>query len=333
MTVSALATKSIITSKSNARYMPVTKFTPHYMCAAWSGETCARYFQSTDRQCSANYCIGVNGDIVCNVPEERRAWTSSSTWNDQRAITVECGNLAGGALTDATWNALVRLGADVCRRYGFRPYYDGTSAGSITEHRMFASTDCPGPWLHARMGDLAVAIANELDGTKPKPKPTVVPKKGPDEEVGMPATQGAVKRLYNPYSHEHLYTTSASEAKSLVGAGWQDEGTMGVAPEGLAVLYRLYNASSGQHMWTDDYDEVKSCLKQGDNLSDGTRAGWQYEGEAMIVYRDDRGAEKVHRLYNPYDGSHLLTTDESELKSLTSNGWKDEGVKFSLDAE
>ena len=27
--------------------------------------------------------------------------------------------------------------------------YDGTQNATFTEHRMFASTDCPGAWLHA----------------------------------------------------------------------------------------------------------------------------------------------------------------------------------------
>lgn len=330
MTVSRLARATITTSKSSSRYMKVAKLTPHYMCAKWTGEQCARYFRDCDRQVSANYCIGYDGGIVCNVPEERRAWTSSSEWNDQRAITVECANLPGGALTDATWNSLVRLGADVMRRYGFRPWYTGDRSGTITEHMMFTSTDCPGPWLHPRMGDLAAAIKNELDGGG-KPKPTVVPKKGPDEEVPVAITQGKVHRLYNPSDGEHLYTTGAGEVAALVKAGWVDEGTMGVAPEGYAVLYRLYNASTGQHMWTDSAAEVKACLKQGSNYSDGSRNGWQYEGEAMIVHRGDRGAERVHRLLNPHSGAHMLTTDEREVASLVKAGWKDEGVAFSLD--
>lgn len=335
MTVSRLARATIATTKRNARTQRVCKFTPHYMVAKWTGEQCARYFRDCDRQVSANYCIGYDGGIVCNVPEEYRAWTSSSSWNDQRAITVECANLPGGQLTDATWDALVKLGADVMRRYGFRPWYTGDSSGTLTEHRMFASTDCPGPWLHPRMGNLAVAIRDELDGVaaKPaKPKPTVVPKRGPDEEVPVPVTQGDVRRLYNPYSGEHLYTTSASEATALKKAGWADEGVMGVAPKGLAVLWRLYNVSTNQHMWTDDFEEVQACLKQGSNLSDGTKSGWQYEGEAFVVYADDRGAEKIHRLYNPHAGSHLLTSDDGEVSDLVKAGWRDEGVKFSIDA-
>lgn len=166
MTRSSLCTYTRITSnRSRGRGgNRVCKITPHYMCAAWSGKQCADYFASTARQASSNYCIGVNGDIAMSVDEDDRAWTSASGWNDRQAITIECGNIAGGALTEATWNALVALCVDICRRYGFRLSYDGTRNGSLTEHRMFASTDCPGPYLHANMAHLAEVVNAQLDG-------------------------------------------------------------------------------------------------------------------------------------------------------------------------
>ena len=166
MTRSSLCTYSNITSNhSNGRGgNGVCKITPHYMCAKWSGRQCADYFAQTARQASSNYCIGVDGDIAMSVDEDDRAWTSASGWNDRQAITIECGNLSDGSLTDATWEALVALCADVCARYGFRLSYDGTRGGSLTEHRMFASTDCPGEWLHAHMGRLAEEVNARLDG-------------------------------------------------------------------------------------------------------------------------------------------------------------------------
>lgn len=165
----------------------------------------------------------------------------------------------------------------------------------------------------------------------PKPKPTVVPKEGPDEVINMAARQGDVTRLYNPSNGDHVYTTDRGEVKALVKAGYKSEGAIGVAPAGLADLHRLYNVDTGEHILTDDLAEVQSLLKQGKNLSDGTRAGWQYEGVAFIAYADDRGAEKIHRLYRK-GGFHLLTSDPNEVAKLKADGWVDEGVKFSLDA-
>ena len=143
----------------------VTKFTPHYMGGNCSVETCGEIFAPTSRQASSNYGIGSDGRVACYVDEDTRAWTSSSGWNDRKAITVEVANYNDeGAITDAAWESLVALGADVCRRYGFRLEYTGDQYGSLTEHRMFSSTDCPGEWLHARMGELARQVNARLDG-------------------------------------------------------------------------------------------------------------------------------------------------------------------------
>ena len=173
MTQSRLCTYRNITSNhSQGRGgQRVCKITPHYMDAPWSGRQCADYFASTTRQASSNYCIGIDGDIAMSVDEKDRAWTSSSSWNDSRAITIECGNRSDSSFTDATWGALVDLCVDICQRYGFRLEYTGDKNGTLTEHRMFASTDCPGAWLHARMGQLADAVNARLDGIQAAENP------------------------------------------------------------------------------------------------------------------------------------------------------------------
>lgn len=172
-TISSLATYTKVTANKNARVQKVCKITPHYMAdnGAFSGKGCADYFytcgQSGSRQASSNYCIGGTGDIACSVPEEYRAWTSSSEWNDQRAITIEvsCTNNTTGEITAAAWNALVNLCVDICKRYGFTLNYTGDSSGSLTEHRMYASTACPGAYLHGKMAQLAKEVNAKLSGT------------------------------------------------------------------------------------------------------------------------------------------------------------------------
>lgn len=144
----------------------VCKITPHHMAARWTGERCARSFDVRGRNASANYCIGFDGEIVGCVDESDRSWCSSSGWNDRRAITIEVANESTGGdwpISQRSWDSLVRLCADVCRRYGFRLSYTGNSSGSLTEHRMYAATSCPGPYLHARMGELARQVNAMLD--------------------------------------------------------------------------------------------------------------------------------------------------------------------------
>lgn len=124
----------------------VCKITPHHMSGILTGRECAKIFQSPSRKASANYCIGYDGDIVLNVDEEYRAYTSSNANNDRQAITIECSNDQMGGnwhISDATWNSLVMLCVDICQRYGFRLEFNGNPSGSLTAHKMFANTDCP----------------------------------------------------------------------------------------------------------------------------------------------------------------------------------------------
>lgn len=176
MSYSGLATYCNRTSQHyDGRFgYKVCKITPHYMAAAWSGKQCADYFARNTRQASSNYCIGINGDIACSVDEENAAWTSSNWLNDSQSITIECGNInnATGEMTQATWDSLVNLCVDICKRYGFRLNYTGNSSGSLTMHKMFAATSCPGAWLEARMPQLANEVNAKLDGKVETPKPT-----------------------------------------------------------------------------------------------------------------------------------------------------------------
>lgn len=176
MSYSGLATYCNRTSQHyDGRFgYKVCKITPHYMAAAWSGKQCADYFARNTRQASSNYCIGINGDIACSVDEENAAWTSSNWLNDSQSITIECGNInnATGEMTQATWNSLVNLCVDICKRYGFRLNYTGNSSGSLTMHKMFAATSCPGAWLEARMQQLANEVNAKLDGKVETAKPT-----------------------------------------------------------------------------------------------------------------------------------------------------------------
>lgn len=168
---SPLTNKIILASPNNysvgrAGYK-VCKITPHHMAAIWTAERCAESFQNPSRGASANYCIGYDGTIVCNVDEVNRAWTSSNGVNDCQAITIEVANSTGAPtwqVSDAAWNSLVKLCADICERYGFRLSFDGTPNGSLTMHKMFAATSCPGPYLEARMPQLAREVNAILDG-------------------------------------------------------------------------------------------------------------------------------------------------------------------------
>lgn len=148
MIKSSLTSEVVLADSSNYTHSrkgyKVCKITPHHMAGVLSGKRCAELFQQPNRNASANYCIGVDGDIVLNVPEEYRAWTSSSSSNDCQAITIEVSDCDyNWNISEASWKSLVNLCEDICRRYNFRLTYDGTPNGSLTRHNMFANTNCP----------------------------------------------------------------------------------------------------------------------------------------------------------------------------------------------
>lgn len=172
----------------------ICKFTPHIMAGILTAKQCAvNIFQKPNRIASANYCIGNAGDIVCNVYEEDRAYTSSSRTNDNQAITVEVSNCEIGGqwkISDAAWNSLVKLAVDVCRRYNFRLVYDGTPNGSLTRHNIFANTTCPGAYLQSRFQELANTVNAILDGNSEQSSTTSNTNKKSNEEIAAEVIAG-----------------------------------------------------------------------------------------------------------------------------------------------
>ena len=169
MTISKLVSGVLLTNNcSKPRNHKIDRITPHYMAWYTSAKTCCESFVPSSRRASANYCIGKDGEIWCNVEEENRAWTTGSSYNDNRAITIECANYTDnanyGKLPDATWNSLVKLCVDICKRYGFKLNYTGDDNGNLTKHKWYQDTDCPGPWFDKQFERLAKEVNTILNG-------------------------------------------------------------------------------------------------------------------------------------------------------------------------
>ena len=163
---SSLSTKEILTNNYNTRKKPITKFTPHHTAVVGAAaETIASNFSKNGN--SANYVIGSDGTIISCVPEEYRPWTSGSEDNDTQAITVEVCNSGGEPdwkVSDKALEALINLGVDICRRYNLPAFtWTGNKNGTLTIHKMFQATACPGPYLESKMPYIAEQIAKRLN--------------------------------------------------------------------------------------------------------------------------------------------------------------------------
>ena len=162
-----------IYNKCTPRTSKIAKITPHHMAGNMGAAACAKYHRDCDRQASANYYIGTDGTIWGGVPEEFRAWTSSSWDNDNQAITIEVANSATGGnwpISDAAFNSLVRLCKDICQRYGIQLSWTGTTAGTLACHDMFAATNCPGPYLKSKFPELVKLVNGGAVNNEPTRK-------------------------------------------------------------------------------------------------------------------------------------------------------------------
>lgn len=178
MSYSPLTNKYIPANSSNYSKgrsgKKVIKITPHHMAGNVSIEACGRLWQTAGRRASSNYGIGTDGRIGCYVDEENRSWCSSSSANDNVAITIEVAN-DGGANTnwhvsDSAINSLINLMVDICKRYGIKKMnFTGNANGNLTLHKYFAQTSCPGPYLESKMPWIADQVNKKLKGDdKPK---------------------------------------------------------------------------------------------------------------------------------------------------------------------
>lgn len=190
MTISKLASSQYITDKHWGYRAPsqVRYIIPHFMNGAGSsGAWCAQYFCNNGLENSANYCIGVGGDISCNVPEEYGAWTSSFSLADKYAITIEVSNRAKGDATipEPAQEALIKLMVDLIQRYpslggsanyilsdetevvaARRSYRNISCKGNILIHEWTSAygTNCPGWHLKQILPDICKEVNRRLKG-------------------------------------------------------------------------------------------------------------------------------------------------------------------------
>lgn len=129
-------------------------------------------------------------------------------------------------------------------------------------------------------------------------------------------------RLYNPYTHEHLFTIDKQEKENCAAHGWRDEGAVGkVLKEKGKEVYRLYNPHTGEHHFTTDVHEVELRSKEG----------WVNEGvQFHSADKDSSGAMGMVSFFNPYEKAytHHYTSDAQEMAKLRAEGWKQEVAKW-----
>lgn len=182
MSFSKLATVFVKSpNRDKVRTNKVIYITPHCMVGQMTAKSCGVLFARSSYCASSNYGIGKDGEIGGYVDEEDRSWCSSSAWNDNRAITIECASDTTHpyAMNHKVWDSLVDLCFDICQRYGKKKliwfndkrttlnYKPASDEMVLTVHRWYAAKSCPGDWLYGRLGKLADTVTDMLSSVGP----------------------------------------------------------------------------------------------------------------------------------------------------------------------
>ena len=182
---------------SGQRNHSIDRITPHCVVGQCTAERLGDWFAQRSTQASSNYGIDRDGRVGLYVEEKNRSWCSSSSANDNRAITIECASdtTEPYAFRNVVYERLIDLCVDICKRNGKNKliwiadkntalnYSPKSNEMLLTVHRWFANKSCPGNWCFARMGDIATKVTARLGGASTTPS---TPSK-PSENKDFPA--------------------------------------------------------------------------------------------------------------------------------------------------
>lgn len=179
---SLVSYKKISPNKTSPRNRSIDIITPHCYVGQVTVEDMGAWLCNPSAQASANYGIGKDGRVGLFVEEKDRSWCSSSSANDNRAITIECASDTKDpyAINDKVYKSLVNLMADICRRNGKNRiiwfgdknktlnYTPKSNEMLITVHRWYANKACPGDYIYSRLGQIAKEV-NVMLGSNDTP--------------------------------------------------------------------------------------------------------------------------------------------------------------------
>lgn len=161
----------------------IDRLTVHCVVGQLPALQVAKMF-TPQRKASANYIIGKDGEVVRNVPEQYRAWTSGTGnkkgSNDMRAITIEVASdtTKPYAFNNKAYSGLVELVTDICKRYNKHlvwipnkqqalNYVCKKDEMLITLHRWFQAVECPGDWFIEHIPNFVETVNKNIVNSAP----------------------------------------------------------------------------------------------------------------------------------------------------------------------
>lgn len=113
-----ITNKYITNNRPYEKRKKTTAIAVHYIGnAGTSAEANRNYFQNNNDDVSANYIIGLNGEIICCIPPDEVAWCTCQA--NSYSVSIEnCHPDSTGKFNSKTYQSLVELCAYLCRKYG-----------------------------------------------------------------------------------------------------------------------------------------------------------------------------------------------------------------------
>lgn len=166
------------------------------------------------------------------------------------------------------------------------------------------------------------STTDKEDPTTPTTPDTPDTPTTPEQPTIPSQGRSVMYRVYNPHTHEHLYTQDVGERDKLLASGWNDEGHGWTAPAISSYkVYRVFNPNSGEHHYTMDQNEYDTLISYG----------WTGEGTAFFSANDVDNKVTLYRLYHPNapeSAKHHYTMDENERNDMIAEGWIPEGTAW-----
>lgn len=154
------------------------------------------YFESLKNthstSASSHYIIGLNGEIICCIPEDEVAFHSVSYSMNRKSIGIEdCHPDWNGQFNDNTYNSLVELCADICKRYGL-------DVNSIIRHYDVTGKCCPKYYVEnpSTWEQFKQDVSNELGGNYTPANSNNEDYNGGDEEVRRYKNGSTTETIY-----------------------------------------------------------------------------------------------------------------------------------------
>ena len=185
------------------------------------------YFESCKSKriyASAQYIIGLSGEIIRCIPENEVAYHAGNLTINRNSIGIECCHPDwSGKFNSATYNSLVELCVDLCRRYGL-------TANSIIRHYDVTRKECPK--YYVKNPESWINFKNEVARKLGQAGQSIVQvvEKGEDVEV---------RRYENGSSKEIVYSDTDCKLKLGSLSAYEKCDCLGVFNNKAMVRYQV----------------------------------------------------------------------------------------------